>query len=401
MKGLPIIVLGLLLMQSCGKNPLNTYRMDHLDGHGRDSLSGRDNPPKADTAIFVSAVIVPEGYDWRRDTAYGAVSCEVQVLKNGVLQFSVAAGADTPISISPSTHHLFGGHLYTERATESGTVICRDGEPCISYPEREVLKGFLKKNGIVHTLGRTLDGDGFSYRRNGEIVLSQESGTIFGDFVSSYYGRTGALYENNGAVCFCFRTSSTCYTVQDGEMQSMRLNVRAARVRDMRLVGTSCYYVADYTTSMLVFSPSRTYTLPVSDSWQSAGIFEYGGEPWIMAESSARTICRPLEQAEEDTGIVFTGDGIFVYPGVQHIYSISCDSGTMYLRDDNGELLYIRDSTFFFGPGSAQCADDIIYVLINPRERNELPAILENGKETVYDLNGYLTGIEVEISPPR
>ena len=402
MKGLPLIVLGLLLMQSCGKYSLNNfYRMDHLDGHGRDSLSGRDNPPKADTAIFVSAVIVPEDYDWRRDTAYGAVSCEVQVLKNGVRQLSVRAGADEPISISPATHHLFGGHLYTERATDSGTIICRDGEPCISYPEREVLKGFLINNGIVYTLGKDLDGDGFNYRKDGAIVLSQESGTIFGDFTSPSYGRTGALYLDNGAVCFCFRNSSTCYTVRDGEMQSMRLSVRAARVKDMRLIGSSCYYVADYTTSMLVFSPSRTYTLPTETAWQYAGIFEHVGEPWIMADASTKTICRPLAQAEEETGMVFTGNGNFVYPGPRRIYSISCDAGTMGLRDDNGELLYIRDSTYFFGPHCAQCVEDRMYVLINPREREERPSMWLDGKLDVVDVNGYLTNIEVEISPPR
>ena len=402
MKGLPIILCGLLLLQSCEKFSLNNiYRNTHLDGHGRDSLSVRDQTLQADTTVFVSAIIVPENYDWRRDTAYGAVACEVELLKNGVRQFIARAGADEPISISPSTHHLFGGHLYTERATESGTIICRDGELCLSYPERELLKGFLIKNGIVHTLGRDLDGAGFNYRRNGEIVLSQDNAVIFGDFVNPAYGRTGALYENDGAVCFCFRNSSTCYNVRDGEMQSIRTGVRAARVRDMRQIGSACYYVADYTTSMLVFSPARTYTLPTSVSWQTASVFPREGIPWIVADSPSKTICRPLEQAEEDVGMQFPGNGNFVYAGASRVYSVSCDGSTMSLRDDNGEILYIRDSTFFFGPNCAQCAGDMMYMLINPREREECPSVWQGEKETLCDINGYLTGIEVEISPPR
>ena len=402
MKGLPIIIFGLLLMQSCEKFSLNNiYRNEHLIDHGRDSLAGRDHAAQADTTVFVSAVLVPENYDWRRDTAYGAVPCEVEVLKNGVRQFVARAGADEPISISPSTHHLFGGHLYTERATESGTIICRDGEPYFSYPERELLKGLLIKNGIVHTLGKDQDGGGFNYRRNGEIVLSQSGAVIFGDFVNPAYGRSGALYENDGAVCFCFRNSSTCYTVRDGEMLAMRANVRASRVKDMRLIGSSCYYVADYTTSMLVFSPSRTYTLPTGITWQTVSVFARDGIPWIVADSPAKTICRPLEQAEEDAGMQFPGNGNFVYPGDSRVFSISCDGSIISLRDDNGELLFIRDSTFFFGPLCAQCTGDQMYMLVNPREREETPFIWQGDKETPCDLNGYLTGIEVEISPPR
>ena len=405
MKGLPIIAFGLLLLQSCEKFSLNNiYRSDVLWGRnqGRDSLSGRDHATKADTTVYVSAVIVPEEYDWRRDTAYGAVACELQLFKNGVRQFSALAGAEAPISMSPFSHHLFGGHLYTERAMESGTVICRDGEPYFSYPERELLMGLLIKDGIVHTVGKALDGSGFHYRQNGEIVLSQENAIVFGDFVNPAYGRTGALYENDGAVCFCFRNSSTCYAVRNGEMLSIRASVRAARVRDMRLIGSACYYVADYTTSMLVFSPSRTYTLPTEVNWQSAGVFARGGTPWLVADSPTKTICRPLEQAEEqDGGVLFSGNGNLVYPGDTKIYSISCDGSIMSLRDDNGELLFIRDSSFFFGPLCAQCAADQMYMLVNPRERGEIPFIWQGEKETPCDLNGYLTGIEVEISPPR
>ena len=405
MKGLPVIVFGLLFLQSCEKFSLNNiYRSDVLWGRnqGRDSLSGRDHTLKSDTTVCVSAVVVPEDYDWRRDTAYGAVACEVQLLKNGVRQFSARAGADEPISISPSTHHIFGGHLYTERATESGTIICRDGELCFSYPERELLKGLLIKNGIVHTVGRTLDGSGFNYRRNGEIVISQENALVFGDFVNPAYGRSGAIYENDGAVCFCFRNSSTCYTVRDGEMLAMRPGIRAARVRDMRLIGSECYYVADFTTSMFVFSPSRTYTLPTGISWQTASVFSRDGIPWIMADSPTKTICRPLEQAEkEDAGMQFSGNGNFVYPGGSRVYSVSCDGSIISLRDDNGELLFIRDSTFFFGPLCAQCAADQMYMLVNPRECGELPFIWQGDKEIPCDLHGYLTGIEVEISPPR
>ena len=49
----------------------------------------------------------------------------------------------------------------------------------------------------------------------------------------------------------------------------------------------------------------------------------------------------------------------------------------------------------------AQCTGDQMYMLVNPREREETPFIWQGDKEIPCDLNGYLTGIEVEISPPR
>ena len=399
-----IFFLGLLLLQSCGKDSFpRIYRSDVLDGrsHSRDSLGDGSGNRQADTSVFVSAVIVPADYDWRRDSSYGAVACEIQLLRNGRPQFTAPAGIHTPISISPDSHHLLGGHLYTESNGPDGTVICRDGEECLSWPEPEILKGLFIKRGDIYTLGRRLDGSGFSFRQNGDLILSQE-GTVFGDFSNPAYGRTGALYENDEDLCFCFRTSTGAYGVRDGVLETIRTSVRVGRIRDMRLIGPSCYYTADYSSAMLIFSPARTITLPTTDTWLSAGLFMHGDIPWFMADSRSKTICKPVDQADDSAAAVqFPGYDNFIYRGSPDLYALNSEGGTLRIRNADGELIYIRDSTFFFGPGSACCSGNEIYALINPREREEQPFIWHDGKETACGINGYLTGIEVEISPPR
>jgi hypothetical protein len=403
MKGLLISVCGLLILQSCEKYTLTSnYRAQVLYNAGKErgTLSGDAEAPKADTSVYVSAVIVPREYDWRRDSLYGAVQCELQLLKDGIPQFTMNTG--TLASSSPDTHHLLGGHLYTEYVGPDGTVICRDGMELFRYPQREMLKGILIKEEDVYTLGRSLDGGGFFYRRNGEILLRQDEGEPFGDFSNPAYGRNGALYEYCGSVCFCFKTASDCYQVVDGVINTVDTPVSAFRIKDMRPFGQPICYVADYTTSALIFTPKRTYTLPTGNSWQSVSLFERDGVPWFIADSPLRTICRPVSQAEkEQSGVSFVGEDNFIYEGRSRFFSARCGGSTFSLSDDAGQILYIRDSTYFFGRNSVFCLGDDAYILINPRERDRPPSVWNKGRETPYDMNGYLSGIEVMVSLPN
>ena len=402
MKGLLISLCGLLLLQSCEKYTLTrVYRAQVMynEGGGRGNAPDSTETPKWDTSVFVTAVSVPKDYDWRRDTLYGAVPCELQLMKDGTLMFSMPTGEIA--SSSPDTHHLLGGHLYTEYASVDGTVICLDGKELFRYPQREMLKGLLVHGEDIYSLGQSVDGGGFYYRRNGEVLLRQEVGEVFGSFSNPAYGRNGALYENEGKVCFCFKTPSACYIVSDGTMYNVRTSVSAYRIKDMRLYGQSTYYVADYSTTVMIFSSSRTRTLPSGTSWQSVSLFPRNGTMWFMADSPAMTICSEVATAENDNyGVRFSGNDNYLFEGSSRFYSAACDGGTLNIRDDTGEILYIRDSTYFFGGNSIFCEGDEVYALVNPRERERPPGVWHRGKEMEYSINGYLTAVEVLVSPP-
>ena len=404
MKGLFLLVCGMLVLCSCEKYSLSrVYRSQVLNsmGYGRDSLSGAGEARGNDTVVYVSAVTVPDNYDWRRDSSYGSVAGELLLLKNGIPQFSTVAGAGSLIDISPDTHHLMGGHIYTEYTSSDGTVICRDGKPLLRYPQRERLKGFLIKSADIYTLGRSLDGEGFCYRRNGEVLLRQDSGSIFGDFTNTAYGRNGALYMDAGSVCFCFKNSSACYSVRDGVMKEEKTSAGVSRIIEMRILNSTVYYVADYLGTMIVFAPGFNRTLQCNTPVRAASLFLREGEPWIIADADNATICRRVQDAgSASAGVRFAGSSNFIFDAGGRFYSAGVESGTLSIKNEDGEYLFVQDSTYFFGPGSINCIGEQIYALINPRERDRLPALWHGGTGKEYKINGYLTALEVGISPP-
>ena len=102
-----------------------------------------------------------------------------------------------------------------------------------------------------------------------------------------------------------------------------------------------------------------------------------------------------------DESIRFQGNDNFVFAGSTRFYSARCDGGTLCISRDDGQILYIRDSTYYFGGNSVFCSGDDIYALVNPRERERPPSVWHGGRETEYVINGYLTGVEVEITLPN
>lgn len=404
MKGLLIPLCGLLVLQSCEKFTVNRYYRAQVlrnDARSRDTVEGSDfTLPKGDTILYVSAVTVPDDYDWRKDSLYGGASCELQLLRNGIPVASMRTGSMA--SSSPDTHHIMGGHLYTEYVTADGTLICRDGAELFRYSQAERLKGLLVKGEDIYSIGKDMDGDGFTFRRNGTPLLHQDNGTPFGDFSNPAYGRNGALYESGGSVCFCFKTQSACYSVVDGTMNQIKTGVSAQRIMDMRFYGDCAYYAADYTTSTMVFMPDRTIALPSGQRWLSVGLFPHDGAIWAIADSNTSTIVAPASQLDNASGgVKFVGNGNFIYEGNNRFFSIACDEGAFSIRDDVGRILYVRDSTFFFGRNSVDCMGDHVYALVNPRERGQAPSVWQDGKEKEYPVNGYLTALDVEISLPR
>ena len=295
-----------------------------------------------------------------------------------------------------------GGHIYTEYASSDGTFISRDGVELFHFPQRERLKGLLIKDGDIYTLGLDLDGSGFTYRRNGEVLLRQDSGSVFGDFANTSYDRSGALYVDSGAVCFCFKNSVACYSVRNGVMTEGKTTSVASRVIDMRLLESSVYYIANYKGIMIAFSPTGSRTINAETVLQTANLFMHDGEVWFCADAADYTICRSVREAGLlSSGIIFRGGGNFIYDAGKQLYAANFRDGILSIRDDAGEYIYIRDSAFFFGPGNISCVGEDVFALVNSRERKVLPALWHGGSTFEYRLNGYLTDMEVEINPPR
>ncbi|MBQ9309746.1 MAG: hypothetical protein IJ222_02660 [Bacteroidales bacterium] len=397
----------LILPPACEKYAPRFYRSEVMGRGNARPEQPLEHVPRFDTLVYVSAVVVPDSYDWRRDTSFGSASCKLVLMKDGTPLFSLSTGMKERISIEPDTHHILDGHLYTEYSTSSETFLKRDGELVCSFPGREVLKGLLVREDGVYTLGQDREGGGFTFRHNGNEVLRVEDGTVFGDFNSSAYGRTGALYELDGDVCFCYRDEESCHAVRNGDARPENSGVSPSRVKDLRLASDGLWSVSDYGTLMMVDGPYRSYALSRNYSWTACELWPGSSGMWVLGETAASGLsCTMLRPVHDDTGefpeIVFRGGNNYVYgSGESACFAISGDKGGLKVQDAEGHYIYGRDSAFFFTRDCAMGLGEALFMAVTPRERRFPPFLWKNGEEELFAINGYLTGVEAVLSPAR
>lgn len=172
-----------------------------------------------DTTLYFSAVRFADSYDWRRDSTYGAIEYEILFYRDFEPVLSVPSAAECA-SPDLDSHHIIGGRLYTEAVSHGRTVLGRDGQTLFSFEGKEILRGLLPVGDDIYTLSESRGGEGFSLRKNGEIVFRRESGSVFGDLADPSYRPYGALYRDLDKICFCYRSGKApdeyYYMVQDG-----------------------------------------------------------------------------------------------------------------------------------------------------------------------------------------
>ena len=219
----------------------------HTPGQG--AQSGRQDPPVLpsvpDTTFYFTAVRYPDDYDWQRDTAYGSVPFELLLYRDFEPVLTLSSGANACFVPDPDRHHLLGGHLYTERMADGMTRIGRDGQELFRFNGREYLVGLLEEGDDLYTLSRPAKGRGFSYRKNGEILLNRTDGAPYGNLSDPSYGPTGALYRDDGKICFCFIAGTapnwSFYLARDGLETRLDNLLSSAGVLDIKLHGGRTY----------------------------------------------------------------------------------------------------------------------------------------------------------------
>ena len=394
-----VLPLAVLALAACEKLYISQYYRSEVFPPG--NSGGGPAGPEMDTTVLLSAVLVPANYDWRRDSSYGCPSAELLLLENGVKKISIKTGAKTEVSPDPATHHLLGGHLYTEYCGPAETVVKKDGKQLFRYQGREVLLGLLPMGNNLYTLGKDRDGDGFSFRRNGELLLKQASGSVYGDFTNSAFGDNGALYEDEGRCCFCFSMGDDCFKVVDGVMEREALPGRASQVLCMRVVRSEVYYSMAIGSFASVGGHGNQYVLPSAYTWKNIDLFLNEGELWLIACGERNgewfTICGPPGGLNA-TPYVFKGRNNFMYKQPEGFCAVDISGGDVSATDAAGMVNYSRDSTFFFSRSCAAVAGESFYMALTPRERGLPPIVCRDGEEEVFRVEGYLTGIEVSIS---
>ncbi len=348
--------------------------------------------PPPDTTVWLSAVRFPKDYDWQRDTAYGTAPFELVLYRDFAPELVLSFGPDACFVADPDRHHILSGHLYTERIADGCTRIGRDGQELFRFGQREFLVGLLEDGDDLYTLSRSVSGQGFSFRKNGEVLLSRADGIPFGRLDDPSYGPTGALYRDGGAPVFCFRVDfpggTSLYRVQDSRESPLKESLPGTRVLDLK-VRDGRPLVLHPLSSSGGLQDGRIW--PEGEAYAVTGRFPDGAGGWFSgvrdaADSAPRRLC------SEDATLYRTAEADF---------AVSTDAeGTVRWYGPSGSGR--SDGPCLFpGPGCAAAAGTLLVLAFTPRQARALPQIRRGGRVTELDLYGYVSSVAVSLSPPN
>ncbi len=363
------------------------------DCHSRKPPSGGSSlPDEKDTVVFMTGVKFADDYDWRKDSDYGLAEFEVVLYRdfNPCLTIPSSSGAVSP---DPDTHHMIGANLYTECVSSGKTRLARDAQIIISFDGGELFKGILPDGDDIYTLSERRDGHGFSLRCNGEVLFSSESGSVFGDLADPSYRPYGALYKDEGKICFCYRDGEGLdekyYFVIDGKAADSGRKAKYD-IQDMKV---SEGYPSSAELSCLWFSVSEGRVWREDDGRTIlSGWMGYGG----MENSS----CTVSEDDPETLREICVGEALILHGArTDHALLETADSAVEIWCYDNGSAL--RQRVEGHRLMSASCADllgDGLYAVLTP-DAGDTHKIYCDGESREMEFHGFFSGIRVFLEP--
>lgn len=401
MKALHLLLLAAAALDAAGcisgEQWLSTGR-SRGDCHSRrPPVEAGEAPAGRDTSVFLSAVRFGEGYDWRQDSDYGLAEFEVLMYKDFQPYLSIPSSSGL-VSPDPDTHHIIGSHLYTERLAGDKTRLAKDGKLLLGFDGQELFRGILPDGEDTYTLSERRDGSGFSLRCNGEVMFSRERGSVFGDLADPSYRPYGALYKDEGKICFCYRDGGgkdeTFYYVKDCKaIDSGREG--QYDIQDLKVIGG---YPVSAESSCLWFTVEEGRLWREADGRVTlAGWMTYGGMDNLS--------CTVTEDDPETLREICVGDALILH-GSRTGYAIleTRDKGVEIWRsDDEGSLWQRYEGHRLM---SASCADLLgdghLYAILTPESGDSHIAFCDGESRTV-ELHGYFSGIRARsgLNPPK
>lgn len=360
------------------------YGPPALPSPSRDTLQ-EDIPPisPGDTVIWLCTVEYPPEYQWRRDSLHREVTPEIVLYRNyrQVLRFPAGEGACP----DPDMLHIVDGHLYSEDSSMSQTVVMRDGAVLYRCEGREMLSGLVEDGNDVYTLSQYRSGEGFSYRRNGELLLSRESGRLYGSLSDPSYGQGGALYRDGGDLVFIYRSilqGSARYSLFRNGSEALS---EPGDYQDIKVIG-----------GRLEKAPSS----PVLYSWDEIRVWDTGrGVFWAGTGSMDKSqSTRGAWLYDTGVGTLFmmgNGDAL-VMPGGKSAVSVWYGRGGQVEVYWWGKGARRLDGLYMYmGDACVSLLGETLALALTPREHGASPLVLVDGKARTLDINGYISCIKI------
>ncbi len=354
------------------------------------------------TDVYVTALDYPDDYNWRVDSEKGSVKCSLIVYQNGNPYMKVPVGDEYEISSDPDMHRMENGHLYTDFSTDSETVIKRDGKVVARYAGREMICDLLEYEDDVYTLGHSRDGAGFTYRKNGEILLERAGGRSF-----------GTLHYSGDTIAFAFmETIGSAEASIERYYLSVNAEVRQTAVReDVKKVwdiipykDEVCYLASVVgVPSPVLFRGDRMQALDMPGSNMMLA-------SRIVAEDAGALFVEGLFQTQDK----LLGGGLWDENGKAHIFdggmtvSSICMGGTGVCcvlnssSSSGGGLIYRCGETFSipegytsFGNSPIALIGGILHVGLSSLTGTQ-PLLWKDGETIPFKINGFITGIAAD-----
>ena len=350
-----------------------------------DQIQGYETTRDRDTVFYISAVSFPKTYDWQRDSAFGSVACTLKLFRNSKCTLALPAGPSAQIGAAPDMHHFLGSSLFTEYADYRGTVIKRNGVLLAQWPESEKLQGMMYKDGTLHTLGLSRTGESLTYRRDGIVVRKIQGAVPMGGFGMDTYGPEGALYEDEGHVCYAYKTvwdkEQSVFFVRDGEILC-RKNMPESDVLDARLLcGEPLILYNKAGCSMLHKGDNAHFFLNAwGRVWKSGGILEYQGR--LAAAGFFIDNHYDLQ-----AGVGWESNRVLLDKSTSYIY---CDGDNLLgMSAPPGYYFFNRNCAFLLGGRLAR--------VITPKDGRDIACFEFGGNSIEYNLHGYLSAVTAEL----
>ena len=395
-----LLVAALMATVSCGLEEVSRRPQsgagDVWLGPGMNA--GKDDPDK--TVVYVTAVEYPEGYDWRTDREKGSVKCSLVVYADDVPMMKVAAGDEYEVSTDPDMHRMVEGHLYTDYSTDAETVIKKDGKEVVRYAGREMICGLFVEDDDIYTLGHPRQGDGFSYRRNGDIVLERSTGRSFAN-----------LHKDGGSICFSFMEPIEAqdsiieryYLVRDGDIVQVAVREDVRKVWDVISYEGETIYLASVigVSSPVLFRSGSMHALempPMSEmltcrlmaddgSFCMEGLYARKGKPLTSGLWDGRGKASFFDDGMTVASVCMNGDGVCcVLNG-----SSEKLKGVIYRC---GETFHMPPGYASVGSSPAAMADGILHVGLSSLSGGK-PVVWKDGAVNQLDINGFISTITV------
>lgn len=319
-----------IIMHSCGISEIGGPH--HVDNQG--NIWGGPMPGSGSEGgglvpvCYMAAVDYSKDYDWRADQAKETVRCSLVVYADGSPIMKVPVGEKSGTSSDPDMHRIVAGHLYTDYSTLGETVIKKDGIVLFSYPGEERITDMHVTDTDVYTLGESRSGEGFSFRKNGEAIVTREKGVLLGHLNHDGDSLDFAFYDE---IRNAEGSNRRYYSVRGNKVSQIALRDDLLQVWGAVRDGDDIIYVASL-----------------------AGI----SQPVIVAGNQMVALDMPKGASMTSCSMFKVDDKI----GVEGVYRLEDGGrfGGVWL--DGGRLATVADLTV-----SALCTDgDGIYCAFNP-----------------------------------